>query len=217
MDKNQLLDNLRDLHSELRDKYQKQWKRSISFEDELFDRWEKASFLGFGEGTSIYSNSIVLGDVKVGKETWIGPNTLLDGSGGLLAIGDNCSISTGVQIYTHDTVAKRVLESSSEKFSAPTSIGNNCFIGPLSIIQAGVKVGNNVIIGAHSYVNKDVPDFTVAFGVPCKEEGCVELTNKKELSIKYKKKSNSKEEILKEIDELRNRLDSFEKKLNKNR
>ena len=41
--------------------------------------------------------------VTVGAGTWIGPNTLLDGTGGL-SIGASCSISAGVQIYTHDSV-----------------------------------------------------------------------------------------------------------------
>ena len=81
----------------------KQYNRSLPFADMLFDRWERAKLLGFGEGTSIYDSCVVLGNVKVGKNTWIGPNTLLDGSGEL-SIGDNCSISAGVQIYSHDSV-----------------------------------------------------------------------------------------------------------------
>ena len=59
------------------------YNRMLPFGDYLIDRWEKAKFLGFGEGTSIYDNVLVIGDVKVGKNTWIGPNVILDGSGGL--------------------------------------------------------------------------------------------------------------------------------------
>ena len=54
----------------------KQYNRSLPFADMLFDRWERAKLLGFGEGTSIYDSCVVLGNVKVGKNTWIGPNTL---------------------------------------------------------------------------------------------------------------------------------------------
>mgnify|MGYP003351887026 FL=1 len=78
--------------------------RSLPFADAQFDRWERAKLLGFGDKTSIYDSSFIFGDVKVGFETWIGPFTLLDGSGGGLTIGDHCSISAGVHIYTHDTV-----------------------------------------------------------------------------------------------------------------
>ncbi len=74
------------------------WQRTLPFGDYIVDRWKKAECLGFGEGSTIYDSSLVFGDVKVGKNTWIGPFTILDGSGGL-EIGSNCSISAGVQIY----------------------------------------------------------------------------------------------------------------------
>ncbi|WP_211240344.1 hypothetical protein [Aminiphilus circumscriptus] len=72
------------------------FKRTLPFGDYVVDRWEKAAFLGFGEKTSVYDSAIVLGDVQVGANTWIGPFVILDGSGGLV-IGSNCSISAGVQ------------------------------------------------------------------------------------------------------------------------
>src|SRR5689334_8815815 len=81
------------------------WDRDLPYEELLFDRWERARHLGFGEGTSIYHLSYVYGQVSVGRNTWIGPFTVLDGSGGL-TIGDWCSISAGVQIYSHDSVTR---------------------------------------------------------------------------------------------------------------
>ncbi len=78
-----------------------QFSRSLPLADELFDRWERAQFLGFGEGSSIYDSSLVLGDVSVGVKTWVGPFTILDGSG-RLKIGDYCNISGGAQLYSHD-------------------------------------------------------------------------------------------------------------------
>src|SRR5687768_10876088 len=86
-----------------RDAMRVKYKRVLPLNELLTDRWEKASYLGFGKGTSIYDSSIVLGDVKIGANTWIGPFTILDGSGGL-TIGSNCSISAGAQLYTHDSV-----------------------------------------------------------------------------------------------------------------
>ena len=54
--------------------------------------------------TSIVTKKIlIIGDVKVGKNTWIGPNVVLDGAAGLV-IGEYVSISAGVQIYTLNTV-----------------------------------------------------------------------------------------------------------------
>ena len=96
-------DKIISLLKELRLSMKDQFDRHVSIQDLLSDRWETAKFYGFGEGTSCYNNVLIIGDVKVGKNTWIGPNVILDGSGGL-QIGDYVSISAGVQIYTHHTV-----------------------------------------------------------------------------------------------------------------
>src|SRR3954465_12163939 len=99
-----LLETLRKRWRDRREEVAARYRRTLPFGDYVVDRWEKAQALGFGEGSSIYDSALVLGDVKVGCHTWIGPGVVLDGSGGL-EIGDYCSISAGVQIYTHDSVA----------------------------------------------------------------------------------------------------------------
>jgi len=91
------------LHWDRQREMLEQWNRSLPYGDGMVDRWQRAKFLGFGDGTSIYDSAVVIGDVKVGEKTWIGPSTVLDGSGGL-TIGSCCSISAGVQIYTHDSI-----------------------------------------------------------------------------------------------------------------
>ena len=45
---------------------------------------------------------------------------------------------------------------------------NNVFIGCNSIIMGGVRIGNNVVIGAGSVVTKDIPDNSVVVGNPAK-------------------------------------------------
>ena len=157
--------DIKSFFKKLRNLKKKKFNRVLPFGDYISDRFEKAKYLGFGKGTSIYDNSIVIDDVKVGKNTWIGPNTLLDGSGGL-EIGSNCSISCGVQIYSHDTVAW-ALSGGKEKYEyQKTTIGDACYIGPNTIIQKGVKIGNSVVIGANSFVNKSIPDNCKAYGSP---------------------------------------------------
>ena len=49
---------------------------------------------------------------------------------------------------------------------AQVKIGNNVYIGINALIMPGVKIGNNVIIGAGSIVTHDVPDNSVAVGIP---------------------------------------------------
>ena len=147
--------------------FQLKYNRVLPFADCVIDRWDKAQLLGFGEGSSIYDSSLVFGHVKVGSNTWIGPHTILDGSGGILSIGSNCSISAGVQIYTHDTVMRSISGGVKPIDKDPTVIGNDCYIGPNTIIAKGVKIGDRVIIGANSLVLTDIPSCSKAFGTPC--------------------------------------------------
>ncbi len=162
-----MLDRLKALLRHLQAEKMARFNRRVSVGDLLTDRWENARAYGFGEGTSVYDNVLIIGDVKVGKNTWIGPNVVLDGSGGL-EIGDNCSIDAGAQIYTHDSVRWAVSGGKTELDRAPTKIGSNVFIGPNSIITKGVTIGDRVVIGALSLVNSDIPSDSTAFGQPAR-------------------------------------------------
>ena len=162
-----ILETIQELFFSKRKEIRDKFNRTLPLNELLTDRWEKARFLGFGDGTSIYDTAMVFGDVMVGKNTWIGPFTILDGSGGL-KIGDNCSVSAGVQIYSHDTV-QWAISGGSESYSyCPTSIGNNCYIGPNTVIIKGITIGDRVIIGAKSFVNKNLISDRKYAGTPVK-------------------------------------------------
>jgi len=166
------LDDLRTLYEELRSTTRERWSRDLPFDELLFDRWERARSLGFGEGSSIYHSSYVFGNVSVDRDTWIGPHTILDGSGGL-SIGSTCSISAGVQIYTHDSVAWAVSGGAAEYEHSPVSIGDSCYIGPQTVVARGVTIGERSVIGACSFVNRSIPAGSLAAGSPCKVIGRV--------------------------------------------
>ena len=156
---------LRALLHRLRSSMRDDWSRRVPTGDLLTDRWETARFLGFGEDSSCYDNVLVLGEVRVGKSTWIGPNVVLDGSGGL-TIGDFCSISAGAQIYTHHTVAWATSLGEEPVERAATAIGNGVYVGPGAVIQMGVTIGDRAVIGAMTLVNRDVPAGARCYGVP---------------------------------------------------
>lgn len=144
------------------------FNRALPFGDYISDRWEKARALGFGEGASIYDSSHVFGDVAVGEGTWIGPFTVLDGSGGGLRIGSHCSISAGVQIYTHDTVDWAKSGGRASATQAPTTIGNNCYLGPNVIVAKGVNLGDGCVVGAQSFINCSFPAGSKIVGSPAR-------------------------------------------------
>ncbi len=150
-----------------REKLRKKYNRVLPINELLSDRWEKARYLGFGEKSSIYDSALVFGKVRVGRNTWIGPFVILDGSGEL-SIGDHCSISAGVQIYSHDTVAWAVSGGKEPYSYAPVEIGHNCYIGPNVIIAKGVKLGEGCIVGTNSFVNQSFPSNSKLAGNPAK-------------------------------------------------
>ena len=183
-DLERLLADLRELHGVLRSDVRERWQRSLPFADEIFDRWERAQALGFGPKSSIYQDSYVYGDVSVGADTWIGPSTVLDGTG-RLAIGHHCSISAGVQIYTHDTVKWAVTGGRAAYDHAPVTIHDCCHIGAHTVIGPGVSVGPHAIVGALSFVNRDVPPYAVAVGAPARVIGTVEIADDAAVTIRY--------------------------------
>lgn len=153
------------------------FNRVLPLGEYFVDRHEKAKFMGFGEGTTLYDSSVILGNVTVGKNTWIGPFVILDGSGGL-SIGSHCSISAGVQVYSHDSVEWAISGGKSEYQYAQTVIEDNCYIGPNTVIQKGITIGRGSIIGANSLVNQDIPPNSKAFGTPVRIVGEVDSEKK---------------------------------------
>ena len=158
---------LKALIEELRGEVRARFQRHISVQDLLTDRWETARLNGFGEGSSCYNNVLILGEVEVGSSTWVGPNVILDGSGGL-KIGDHCDISAGAQLYSHHTVQRVTSMGQAPVEYAPTVIGDGVYIGPNAVIQKGVTVGDRAVIGAMSFVNRDVPSGVMVCGVPAR-------------------------------------------------
>jgi acetyltransferase-like isoleucine patch superfamily enzyme len=182
---NSLYDQIVKLHNELDNTFIDKYNRSLPFNETLSDRWKRAKKLGFGKESSIYDSSLVFGKVKVGSNCWFGPFTIIDGSGGL-EIGDFCTISVGVHIYTHDNVKQTLSSGKLPIERAKVVIGNNVYIGPNVIIIKGVRIGSNCIIGANSFVNKNVPDNSIVFGQPAETKGKIIIDDDKIEFIYFK-------------------------------
>ena len=96
-----------------------------------------------------------------------------------ITIGNNVMIASGVQLCTATHPIKkeeRIVKNWSPEiqrnwyhtYAKPIEIGNDCWIGANATILPGVSIGNNVVIGAGSVVTKNIPDNSLAIGVPSK-------------------------------------------------
>lgn len=87
----------------------------------------------------------------------------------LITIGNNVYITADCCFITHDggTLILRK-EVPDLELTAPITIGNDVYIGLRTLVMPGVNIGNRVIIAAGSIVTKDIPDNSVAAGVPAR-------------------------------------------------
>ena len=75
----------------------------------------------------------------------------------LVEIGDNVTMSSDVEIITHDNSIIKCLDGKTDVFGKVV-IGNNCFIGARSVIMYGVELADNTIVAAGSVVTKSVTE-----------------------------------------------------------
>ena len=90
-------------------------------------------------------SAVLIGNPDIGEETWIGHFTVLDGSQGL-RIGRNCSVASGVHIYSHST--HLLTTEGKPKLCGAVVIGDNVAIGANSVIMYDVTIGDNMCIPA---------------------------------------------------------------------
>lgn len=117
---------------------------------------------------SIYGSS--LNQLKIGKNSYIGPNTILNGFSAQLTIGHNVSIAQNVNIMTDSGPnASEMMQSVFPLKRGPVFIGNHTWIGASVIIMPNVKIGNFCVVGAGSFVNCSFEnDYLVIGGTPAK-------------------------------------------------
>lgn len=145
--------------------------------------------LRIGKGTIIGKCDIIAqGKIKIGKQCMINDYVILDSRRGFINIGDNTAINTycvvygsgGVDIGSNSAIApfvkilrnhvipKNINERYGMSSGKCTKIGNYVWVCADVIIIDGVTIGNNSVIGANSFVSRNIPNKVIAAGSPAK-------------------------------------------------
>lgn len=113
--------------------------------------WYKYKHLGFKLKMAIYPGTISGGFriYHAGAYTHVGPN---------VRIGKNCTFVSGV-VFGNKT---------EKEDNRSVTVGDNCYFGNGVTILGPVRIGNNVTVGAHAVVTKDIPDNAIVVGVPAR-------------------------------------------------
>ena len=105
--------------------------------------------------------------ISVGKNFFANYNcTIIDVA--KVTIGDNCQFAPNVSIYTAGHPIHPAVRNTLYEYGISVTVGDNVWIGGNSVILPGVHIGSNVVIGAGSVVTKDIPDWCLAAGNPCR-------------------------------------------------
>jgi len=109
-------------------------------------------------GGEMGRNCEIFPDVEFGSEPY------------LIHIGNHVRITNGVRFVTHDGGAWVLRDLGYENIDVfgKITIGDNVHSGWNAIIMPNVHIGNNVVIGAGAVVTKDIPDNSVAVGIPAR-------------------------------------------------
>ncbi len=124
------------------------------------DRFKNWQYPEIEEGKLTVYNWIVQHKdrLKLGYGTDIGAFSYINAQYGV-EIEDYVQIGSHCSIYSVSTI--------DDKYGKIT-LKKNCRIGAHSVVMPGVTVGENAVVGALSFVNRDVPDNTVVAGTPAK-------------------------------------------------
>ena len=124
---------------------------------ERFEQWE---YPEIEEGKSNKYLWVVQHKAKfeLGYKTDIGAFTYINAKYGVI-IEDFVQIGSHCSIYSISTIDNK---------KGRITLKKNCKVGSHSVVMPGVTIGKNSVVGAFSFVNKDIPENVVAGGVPAK-------------------------------------------------
>lgn len=120
--------------------------------------------------TSISPNVRIRGKFEMGEGSSIAQNCTISGESAGVFIGKNVMIAPNVVIvaFNHGFYDIEIPMVDQKNTEAQIIIENNVWISSNCTIGKGVRIGTGSIIAANSFVNKDIPEYCIAGGVPAK-------------------------------------------------
>ncbi|MFT7078292.1 MAG: UDP-N-acetylglucosamine acyltransferase [Planctomycetota bacterium] len=132
------------------------------------------------DGVEIGDGTVIRNFVELRENTIIGKDCYIDSrvsTSGNCVVGDNVTLrydsilARGCRVGDGTYICPRVMTNNLDTGGSQIGgahIGANCFIGTNTVFQHGVEIGDNVITGAMSFVNKDIPEGEIWMGSPAK-------------------------------------------------
>ena len=139
------------------------------------------SFCIIEEGVEIGDNTVIKNYVELRSGTVIGKNCYIDSrvsSSGKNIVGDNVTIrydtilARGVAVGDNTYICPRVMTNNLDKAQdahGGAKIGSDCFIGTNAVLQHGITICSETIVGSMSFVNKNITEQGVYVGTPAKK------------------------------------------------
>jgi putative colanic acid biosynthesis acetyltransferase WcaF len=121
---------------------------------------------------------------KVGKGVHVYPGVKIWAPWNL-NFGDECGVANGAILYSQGyiTIGRRAVISQGAQLcsgthdytdpgfplvTSPINVGDHAWVAAEAFVHPGISIGEGCVIGARSVVTKDMPDWMVCAGHPCK-------------------------------------------------
>jgi carbonic anhydrase/acetyltransferase-like protein (isoleucine patch superfamily) len=119
----------------------------------------------------IHPQAAVTGHVIIGRNVYVGPGAAIRGDWGKIIIGDGCNVQENCTIHMFPGVTVRLHEGAHIGHGAVihgAAIGRNCLVGMNAVIMDNVRLGEECIVGALSFIKAgmEIPRRSLVVGNP---------------------------------------------------
>lgn len=125
------------------------------------------------ETSFVHPTAVVIGNVIIGRDVYIGPGAVIRGDWGGIVIEDGCNVQENCVIHMFPGITVYLQEGAHIGHGAiihGSTIGKNSLVGMNAVVMDNVKVGEGCIVGALTFVPEgmEIPDRKIAVGNPAR-------------------------------------------------